>query len=225
MKRPRESATFAQYGWKETPFESHERSWSPDGSKVASWSRPGQFGEKTDYLLSVANVDGMVQEVLLNNVPWGEWVAFSKDGKKLAFGAVLDRGVVSSYPFHLLSASKLLSLFVMDLQTKKLQELVRGNVSPLNYSDQIWSPDSTAILYQTRDHEIYIYDFVTGTSPLLTKGEHATWSPQGNQIAFRSADRNYYLVKPDGTGRALLLRNGPFREVYGPLIWSPTGQY
>lgn len=120
-----------------------------------------------------------------------------------------------------------LSLFVMDLQTKKLQELVRGNVSPLNYSDQIWSPDSMAILYQTRDHEIAIYDFVTGTSHLLTKGEHATWSPQGDLIAFQGGDKHYYAVKPDGTEKRLLLRNRPqvFGEFYGPLLWSPTGQY
>ena len=227
MKRPRESATFAQYGWKESPFENHEQSRSPDGSKVAFWSRPGRFGEKTDYLLSVSNVDRTAQEVLLNNVPWGEWVAFSKDGEKLAFGATLDRGAVSSYPFHLLLASKLLSLFVMDLQTKKLQELVRGNVSPLNYSDQIWSSDSSAVLYVTCDGDIRILSFIDGNSRSIAQGEHATWSPTDDLIAFQGSDKHYYVIKPDGTEKRLILRNKPrvFGEFHGPLLWSPTGQH
>lgn len=44
------------------------------------------------------------------------------------------------------------------------------------------------------------------------------WSPDGEWIAFTGAD-NIYLVRPDGTGRRLLL-SGPFA---GPA-WSPDGK-
>ena len=205
MKRPRESATFAQYGWKEPPLGSHERAWSLDGSKVASWLRPGRLGEKTDYILGLSNVDRTAPEVLLSNVPWGEWVAFSPDGKKLALGAVLDRGLVQNYRLELL-ASKLLSLFIMDLQTKQWRELVHGNVSPLIYTDQIWSPDSSAILYETSANDIRIYDLTTDKSHSIAQGENATWSPQGDFIAFQGGDKHYYAVKPDGTEKRLILR-------------------
>ena len=221
MKRPRESATFTQYGWKEAPFESHEQSWSPDGSKKAAWSKLGQFADATGYTLSITNADGTAQEVL-SNVPFGEWVAFSPDGKKLALGAVLD----PKQKFDLFGL-RYLSLFVMDLQTKQLQELVHGNVSPLIYSDQIWSPDSSAILYETSDHDVRIYDLTTDRSHSIAQGENATWSPQGDLIAFQGGDKHYYAVKPDGTEKRLILSNRlrVLGEFHGPPFWSPTGQY
>lgn len=225
MKESYGSELIVQYGWKEIPPpESRDSSQSPDGLKVAFWSKSGKITERALYRLILANKDGASPQLLLENVVLGEWVAFSPDGKKLAFAAVLslkpsEWDNVEEWP------SRSLSMYVMNLDTKRVQQLVKGNISPLVLSDQRWSPDSTAILYETLDHDIRIYHLSDTTSRSLVWGEHATWSPRGDLVAFRGLDRNYYVIKPDGTSKKLLLRNSFLHEIHGPLLWSPTAQY
>jgi dipeptidyl aminopeptidase/acylaminoacyl peptidase len=93
-----------------------------------------------------------------------------------------------------------------------------------------WSPDQTAIVYDTVDWELFTADTLTGDSfPFLTSASAASWpvwSPDGSKIAFQhqGGRGNIATINPDGTGEKLIVQDTP-RKGAGTPFWSPTGEH
>jgi Tol biopolymer transport system component len=113
-----------------------------------------------------------------------------------------------------------------------------------------WSPDGRYIAYDMLPRrpyegatkyspEILILDLETGESKAIANGLGPAWSPSGEWIAFLDSPRasqvagwlitppapsRLLLVRPDGTGRKILLKiRGDF-GFPGPLVWSPDSK-
>jgi WD40-like Beta Propeller Repeat len=87
---------------------------------------------------------------------------------------------------------------------------------------QCWSSDDKRIVYESRDG-IRTYEIRNEKSSTLIArgGKEATWSPDGNWIAFRDGN-TFYEIRPDGRKKKKLLYR---RNVYSPLWWSPDSRF
>jgi Tol biopolymer transport system component len=65
-----------------------------------------------------------------------------------------------------------------------------------------------------------VYDKHEVKSWTLANGRHATWSPDGNWIAFLE-DGAYYAIRPTGNEKKLLFKQ---KEALTPLWWSPDSR-
>jgi Tol biopolymer transport system component len=109
-------------------------------------------------------------------------------------------------------------LEVMDLGTKA----VTGEINPrAKLTSQCWSPDDKRIVYQASG-SVQVYELGQDKSSVrvLGNGEHPTWSPDGNWIAFLDHD-TYYAIRPNGQDRKKLFHRG---DVYTGLWWSPDSR-
>lgn len=84
---------------------------------------------------------------------------------------------------------------------------------------QDWSPNRNQFVSQA-EQTLRVYDKQTGKSWPLTKGQYATWSPDGNWIAFFE-DGAYYAIRPSGSGKKLLFKQ---KDALTPLWWSPDSR-
>lgn len=220
-----------------------DATFSPDGQHIALWVRTPEDAEVYLSQLVLLDGQGRFQEKLLNVTSAGN-IAWSSDGKKLAFVAnyqqMKDR-FISNTRVHPSQGA----LVVFDLTTRTQRTLIETGVGGGGgLTTYAWSPDDREIAYEGIDDDILIYNLDTGQSrPLIAKGQakgFPTWSPSGDWIAYMGADRDYYRVHPDGSDRELLIENfksswkdwfsweawtHPVTEIWGPLIWSPDGQY
>ena len=69
---------------------------------------------------------------------------------------------------------------------------------------EAWSPDGTKVVYSfVNDMRVMNAD---GSQPrLLTEGGEPNWSADGRWIAFDCGVGRMCAIRPDGTGRALIL--------------------
>lgn len=86
-------------------------------------------------------------------------------------------------------------------------------------TSQCWSPDGKKIVYDAVD-EVRVYDVEEKRWAILAKGEDATWSPDGNWIAFRDDD-TYYAISPSGENRRELFKT---TGALSGLWWSPDSK-
>ena len=135
-------------------------------------------------------------------------MCWSHDQKKLA-STLINRSTGS------------VRLGVLDLSSKQIRAIAI-NVDQRPYvTSQCWSPDGQRLTYEM-DGAVRLYDFENNRANALAKGTAATWSPDGEWIAFR--DHNtYYAIHPDGTGRKKLFHNH-WGSAVSALYWSPDSR-
>ena len=93
-----------------------------------------------------------------------------------------------------------------------------------------WSPDQTAIVYDTVDWDLFTADTSTGDSFPLVVGTVSdgwpVWSPDGSKIAFQTGagSPSNATINPDGSGfKKIIRRTG--QKGAGIPAWSPTGEH
>jgi len=172
---------------------------SPDGTEVAFWYRL----PRSD--LGIARRDGtMIAEY--REIVDPEDYCWAPDKSKLVVRAKLARPDMARPPTTLL---------IVDLRSGATREIdPNGSVS-----SQCWSPDSRQIVY-TSSSGTRIYDLLLKSSQALTQEGGATWSPDGEWIAFPSDD-GYYAIRPSGGERRLLFKK---KNAYSHLLWSPDSR-
>jgi hypothetical protein len=138
---------------------------------------------------------------------------WSHDKSKLAL-TVSDRRESDS-PEH--------NLGVMDLSSGQIRDVAGKD----NWTtSQCWSPDDKQMVYSENKvggvQNVLLFDIEKGKSSFIAKGSKATWSPDGNWIAFLDNDDTYCVIRPDGSGKRML-----FKTTVGDseLWWSPDSKF
>ncbi len=165
------------------------------------------------------------------------FLAWSPDGKKLAlFAEDASTDLQVEWPEEPLFNRPELptKLFIFSMEDKALKKFDLPGFVAASCSDQIWSPDGKEIVYTVWlnrkppiDEEIQILSLASKTTRSLARGENPTWSLIHNKIIFRSEDKNYYLINPDGSDKTLLLKSNPNKlyDLLWPILWSPDGRW
>jgi dipeptidyl aminopeptidase/acylaminoacyl peptidase len=113
------------------------------------------------------------------------------------------------------------ALEILDLGSKRTHAIAI-NVDQKEYvTSECWSPDGKRFVYQM-DDAVRIYELANDRSDAIAKGSEATWSPDGNWIAFRDRE-TYYATHADGSGRKELFHN-PWGSAVSALYWSPDSR-
>jgi Tol biopolymer transport system component len=153
--------------------------WSPDGRRIA-FVREGYFGG-----IFVMDADGTNARRITENNPWAMTLAWSPNGKSLAFDEVPP-----DYPNRLLAAHDR-SIYVVNLDSElPLRRLVKNGARPS------WSPDGTQIAYTCdgasapNNPKLSVCTIsVSADSVPRVIADHALnplWSPDGQQILYIS---------------------------------------
>jgi serine/threonine protein kinase/Tol biopolymer transport system component len=88
------------------------------------------------------------------------------------------------------------------------------------------SPDGSKFLVAsftgatTISHPIWSESILGGSLRYLAVGNAATWSPDGNSVAYSTRDGDIFVVRSDGTGAHKLISVGGLAR---SLAWSPDG--
>ncbi len=191
---------------------------SPDASRIV-FSQKDDKLRKTD--LDVLNISNRSVNHLLKT---GEidGLAWSPDGQQIAYVDKVDRDAQ-------------LAMHVYDLRTKQSRVLLRENHYVI--TSQAWSPDGHQLVYglsqeDGRVQTLMIYDLVSKTSrQLAASGKWATWSPNGDRIAYLVFDEkgiaSIHLINPDGRREITLLQDTAtgVNAIASTALWSPDGAY
>jgi hypothetical protein len=107
------------------------------------------------------------------------------------------------------------NLQILNLDSRKIQVIDSNGY----LTSQCWSPDGKQIVY-TANGGIQVYNIDQKQWRVLAKGKEATWSPDGNWIAFLDDD-TYYAIRPSGDERKLLFQA---KGALTGLWWSPDSR-
>jgi len=195
--------------------------WSPDGTRLLFSGRDAEGGG-----LFVVRRDGtgrrLVARPVTTNHPLpstGESVAWSPDGRRIAFVSAVDGPepsearegadpiVIRRYLYKTTGSdgrsyfndNRRLHLFVVDLETGEIRQLTDGN----GYEHSIdWSPDGRDILFLRNEepdpdrffnYDISAVDVASGRIRSITRTESVVyrprWSPDGRKVAFQGTRR------------------------------------
>jgi dipeptidyl aminopeptidase/acylaminoacyl peptidase len=192
--------------------------WSPDGQWLAFFGRVGDSSG-----VAVAHADGSAIRFIAsvsgtNHVlpSMGERVAWSPDGKRLAFvsstpgpeeDANGDPMVITRYSYKPTASegltrfddNKRLHLFVADLSTRRVKQLTSGNY----YEHSIqWSPNGKELLFISNhgadpdrvfNYDVFALDLSSSAIRQVTNTRNAeyqpVWSPDGRSIAYLGTKR------------------------------------
>jgi dipeptidyl aminopeptidase/acylaminoacyl peptidase len=192
--------------------------WSPDGQWVAFFGRVGDSSG-----VAVAHADGSGIRFIApvsgtNHVlpSMGERVAWSPDGKRLAFisstpgpeeDANGDPMVITRYSYKPTASEGLtrfddnrrLHVFVADLSTRQVKQLTSGNY----YEHSIqWSPNGQELIFISNhgadpdrvfNYDVFAVDLASGSIRQITNTRNAeyqpVWSPDGRTIAYLGTKR------------------------------------
>jgi len=176
--------------------------WSPDGARIAyvSASAPVQ--------LHIVDVDGSSDVIVPGATPDGfDGLAWSPDGKRIAFEGLRD----------MVDYGATTTVYVINTDGTGLRDIDASLPGPDTRAahEPAWSPDGRLIalnrhiVYSAFNEEwnLWITDLAKGDGRRITTGGtgdvRASWSPNGDQIAFVrfNGDLNdVYVVRYDGTG-------------------------
>jgi len=145
------------------------------------------------------------------SVYWQMEPAWSPDATEIAYTGV-RKGVAH--------------IFVMDADGSGARALTSGRA---NDTHATWSPDGKHLAF-ARDGDIYVMSSggsdAKAISDVPAPESDPAWSPDGRWIAYISGTpgtpvQNLWLMRPNGTGRHALTRQGG--RAYTPG-WSPDGR-
>src|SRR5918995_944906 len=205
--------------------------WSPDGQKIAFTIT--SFSNNTD--IYVIKADGANQTRLIEAGDTAEFegsfglLAWSPDGKKIAFLRTTTENPASSAPGSAAPASGPSGIYVIKPNGRGLRKLSKG----LSYTGLlVWSPDGKKIAFAgTQEgayeggHIAYVVN-ADGTErrKLLSSEDPISslaWSPDGKKIAFSNII-DIYVINPDGSGKTNLTSTNGIPET--APSWSPNGK-
>jgi len=215
--------------------------WSPDGKRIAFISAR----EEKAQIFLISPFGGEPEKLTdsKSGVTAFQW---SPDGSRIAFVAPVEMTPEEEKKQKDKDDAQVIDkdfkhtrIWVIDLQTKKAAELVKGDFSA---SDPQWSPYGKQIAFTTTPtpkaddgtlSDIWIVDAASGKTRKLTSNDGPDtaprWSPDGSRIAYLSRDlksaevgqlRLTVIGVEGGTPRAISLS---FEYQAGAPKWSPTG--
>jgi Tol biopolymer transport system component len=177
--------------------------WSPDGTKIAFVS--ARDGNNEIYVM---NADGSDQTNLTNNVASELAPAWSPDGTQITFHTNRDGNN---------------EIYVMNADGSS-QINITNAASDDAFAN--WSPDGTKIAFRSAGI-VTINTDGTGRTTIanigIGGGAEPNWSPDGSKIVFWTnagsiANRQIYIVDPDGSNLAALTSSDPNNT---NAAWSP----
>jgi hypothetical protein len=117
-------------------------------------------------------------------------------------------------------------LEIFDRQTKEIQAFdspapVRNET--VYFTSQCWSPDDKNVVYVMGSSvKVHSVDGGPQSIRVIAQGSDATWSPDGQWIAFLDHG-TYYAIHPDGTGKRKVFHNH-WGTAVSALYWSPDSR-
>jgi len=203
---------------------------SPRGRQVACWiGDTSVFKSEGDLL--IVDVTGEHPREVLYVAERGS-LAWSPDEQKIAFLGHASEAEyqesLNNWEWQPLQPLRPVSLYVLDLQTKRVERLVKDDVIEL--TSQAWSPNGQQIAYMSVDRQVCIFDLQHQVVRRVAAGGDPTFAPTGDKIAYAKLGSNdYYLISADGSYEELFLKNNKptfrYSPVMGPLLWSPDGRF
>ena len=136
----------------------------------------------------VLAADGSNQTLLTKDLAGGWMPSFSPDRTKVAFSS--ER------------AGDGMNIYTMNVDGSNVTQITKND---FNSFHAMWSPDGTQILYQGFPDGLYVVGADGSGQRQLSTGVMATWSADGQHIAFMSSDDSgktfgIHVMKADGSG-------------------------
>lgn len=204
-------------------YDTHP-SLSPDGRYVAFMKQPPASRSRKYEPITIFDLQSGGQWDLTHGLSEVTGLAWSPDGKEIAFVAN-DKD------------QKKQSLYTINVISRQGIELVPGG-GVSSHTPPSWSPDGKEIVFQThvwnqsRSSAIVIVSRETKNLRKLDEGTDPSWSSDGSLIAYHAYNQNNkdcYTIKPDGTGKRLLFSAKGFlwddQDLVSPVVWSPDMRY